>query len=306
MDTSAREHPQQYVDVLGKRMAYVEMGTGDPIVFQHGNPTSSYLWRNIMPALADQGRCIAVDLIGMGGSDKLEASGPGRYRFDEHARYLYACWEALGIRENVTFVVHDWGSALAFNWARLHPGSVKGIAFMEAIVAPYASMAEWRATVEAHGQGDDFDPNAPGIFSMLRSAEGERFVLEDNGFVEQLLPAFTLRALGEAEMAVYRRPFARAGEDRRPTLTWPREMPIGGEPADVVATVQACAEYLAATPTPKLFIRCNPGALIRGRHLELVRGFPNQEEVEVAGLHFAQEDCPEAIAGTLADWHRRL
>lgn len=296
---------KRFVEVNGRRMAWVETGTGDPIVFQHGNPTSSWLWREVMPHLAGYGRCIAVDLIGMGDSDKLPDSGPGSYRLAEQADYLYACWEALGIRDRVTLVLHDWGSMLGFDWARRHPQAVAGIAYMEAILRPWDSMDQWRRSVEAPALGAAFDPDAPGMFDLLRSPAGDAFCLQDNGFVEQLLPGFVLGDIAPEAMQEYRRPFLRAGEDRRPTLTWPREMPIAGEPADVVATSQACADFLATTDIPKLFIRCEPGALIRDEHLAFARSLPRQEEVSVPGLHFAQEDCPDAIGQAIADWYAR-
>src|SRR6266853_1259478 len=231
-------------------MAYVDVGDGDPIVLLHGNPTSSYLWRNVLPHLQPQGRCIAPDLIGMGDSDKLPNSGPGSYRFVEHRRYLDALLEALDVRERVTFVVHDWGSALGFDWANRHREALKGIAFMEAIV-----------------------PNA------------------------------ILRKLSDEEMAEYRRPFAEPGEGRRPTLTWPRQIPIEGEPADVTAIVTAYADWLATSNVPKLFLRAEPGGILaHGPVLDLARSFPAPTEVTIAGLHFVQEDSPDEIGRAIAVW----
>ena len=285
---SVEEHPKKFIEVNGKRMAYVEMGDGDPIVFQHGNPTSSYLWRNIMPALASRGRCIAVDLIGMGDSDKLDDPGPDSYRYVEHRDYLFAAWDQLGIRDNVTLVIHDWGSALGFDWACKHPERVKGIAYMEAIVCPM----HW----------DDWPDNARDIFQAFRSAAGEAVVLDKNVFVERVLPSSVMRELGEAEMAVYRRPFADAGEDRRPTLTWPRQIPIDGEPEDVTAIVNEYGKWLATSGVPKLFINADPGSILVGPQREFCRGFPNQEEVTVPGLHFIQEDSPAEIAAAIDSW----
>ena len=227
----AREHEKKTVEVLGKQMAYVEMGSGDPIVFQHGNPTSSYLWRNIIPHLADQGRCIALDLIGMGDSDKLDDSGPDRYTFVEHRRYFDAALEALGVTSNVTLVIHDWGSALGFDWANRHRDAVKGICYMEAIVRPLT----WEEWPDA----------ATEIFKGFRSPAGEEMVLDKNVFVEAVLPGSVVRDLSAAEMAVYRRPFSEPGEDRRPTLTWPRQIPLSGEPEDVVAIVAAQQDAIA-------------------------------------------------------------
>ena len=285
---SAAEHPKQFVEVAGQRMAYVEMGEGDPIVLQHGNPTSSYLWRNIMPALAEHGRCIAVDLIGMGDSDKLESSGPDRYRYTEHREFLFAAWEALGIRENVTFVIHDWGSALGFDWACQHPDKVRGIAYMEGIVCPVS----WDAWPEA----------ARDIFRAFRSEAGEQMVLEKNVFVERVLPGSIIRELTDEEMAVYRRPFAEPGEARRPTLTWPRQIPIDGEPQDVHDIVAGYSDWLTTSEVPKLFVNAEPGAILIGPQRDLCRAFPNQTEVTVAGIHFIQEDSAAEIAAAIVDW----
>lgn len=285
------EHPKQTVSVNGKTMAYVEMGKGDPIVFQHGNPTSSYLWRNIMPHLQDQGRCIAIDLIGMGDSDKLEDSGPERYSFMEHRQYLDGALDALGVKDNVTWVIHDWGSALGFDWANRHRESVNGIVYMEGIVRPVT----WEEWPEA----------ARGVFQGFRSPAGEEMVLDKNVFVERVLPGSILRELSDAEMEVYRRPFSVPGEGRRPTLTWPRQIPISGEPPEVVALVQEYAEWLASAELPKLFINAEPGAILIGPQREFCRSWPNQEEVTVKGNHFLQEDSPDEIGQAIADWRRR-
>ncbi len=238
---------KQFVDVHGLKMAYAECGDGAPIVFQHGNPTSSYLWRNVMPELAPLGRCIAVDLVGMGDSDKLADPGPGSYRYVEHREYLFEAWRRLGIGENVTFVVHDWGSALGFDWSCRNPDKVKGIAYMEGIVRPL-TWADWPA-------------DAREIFRGFRSAAGEAMVLDKNLFVERVLPGSILRTLSEEEMLAYRRPFLAPGEDRRPTLSWPREIPIDGEPADVHEIVAHYADWLSVTDVPKLFINDDPGAI---------------------------------------------
>ncbi|HAJ75917.1 MAG TPA: haloalkane dehalogenase [Gammaproteobacteria bacterium] len=289
---SAREHPKKSVNVNGKNMSYVEMGEGDPIVFQHGNPTSSYLWRNIMPQLADQGRCIALDLIGMGDSDKLEDSGPDRYTLLEHRDYFDAALETLGVEQNVTFVIHDWGSALGFDWANRHRESVMGIAYMEGIVRPVS----W----------DDWPEAARGVFQGFRSPAGEEMVLEKNTFVERVLPGSILRDLTDEEMEVYRRPFQNAGEDRRPTLTWPRQIPIEGEPAEVVELVQGYADWLSQSDVPKLFINAEPGAILIGPQREFCRSWPNQQEVTVAGNHFLQEDSPEEIGKAIAEWRQSI
>ena len=288
---NAEEHPKQKVEVHGRQMAYVEMGAGDPIVFLHGNPTSSYLWRNIMPAVSDLGRCLAPDLIGMGDSDKLEDSGPERYRFVEHTHYLDGWLEALGVKSNVVLVVHDWGSALGFHWANRHRDAVKGICYMEAVVRPIS----W----------DEF-PAARGVFQGFRSPAGDEMVLDKNVFVERILPGSVLRKLTDAEMAVYRRPFAEPGEGRRPTLTWPRQIPIDGEPADVVEIAQSYADWLSAADVPKLFINAEPGALIQGTVRDFCRTWPNQTEVTVKGSHFIQEDSPAEISEALKNWLQTL
>ena len=279
---------KHYLEVNGRQMAYVETGRGAPIVFQHGNPTSSYLWRNIMPALADLGRCIAVDLIGMGDSDKLDASGPDRYRYVEHREYLFAALAQLGLDTEVTLVLHDWGSALGFDWARQNAEKIRGIAYMEAIVRPVT----WQEWPDA----------ARDIFQAFRSAAGEAMILDKNLFVERVLPGSILRKLSDEEMSEYRRPFAQAGEDRRPTLTWPRQIPIDGEPADVVDIVQANAEYLTTSEVPKLFVNAEPGAILTGPQREFCRRFPNQTEVTVPGVHFVQEDSPAEIATAIREW----
>jgi len=290
MISAAFPYQKQRRRILGSEMAYVDVGQGDPIVLLHGNPTSSYLWRNVLPHLQPLGRCIAPDLIGMGDSDKLPNSGPGSYRFVEHRRHLDALLDALDVRERVTLVIHDWGSALGFDWANRHRESVKGIAFMEAIVRPQG----W----------DHWDVmNMRPFLVALRSDAGEKMVLEENFFIEKILPAAILRNFTADEMAQYRRPFAEPGEGRRPTLTWPREIPIAGEPADVNAIVNAYAEWLATSDLPKLFIKAEPGALLGGgENLDTVRSWPAQTEVTVAGVHFVQEDSPDEIGRAIADW----
>lgn len=285
---NAKEHTKHKIEVLGKQMAYVEMGEGDPVIFQHGNPTSSYLWRNIMPHVQDLGRCIALDLIGMGDSDKLEDSGPDRYTFAEHSRYFDAALEALGVTDKVTLVIHDWGSALGFHWANRNRDRVKGICYMEAIVRPI----EW----------GDFPDASRELFQAFRSPAGEQMILDSNVFVEKVLPGSVLRSMSEEEMNVYRRPFVQAGEDRRPTLTWPRQIPIDGEPADVVAVAQEYSTWLAESDLPKLFVNAEPGALITGRIRDFCRTWPNQTEVTVAGSHFIQEDSPDEIGLALRSW----
>jgi haloalkane dehalogenase len=288
MISADERYPKKKASVDGKSMAYVEVGSGDPIVFLHGNPTSSYLWRNVIPHLESQGRCIAPDLIGMGDSDKLAKSGMASYRFVEHRHYLDGLLQELEVAERVTLVVHDWGSALGFDWARRHPESVKGIAYMEAIVAPIS----W----------DDFPEPVRPVFQAFRSPAGEEIILQQNAFVEQVLPGAVMRKLSDAEMAVYRRPYEKPGESRRPTLTWPRELPIDDRPQDVVEIVRGYGSFLAESAIPKLFINAEPGAILRGRPREFCRTWPNQTEISVKGVHFVQEDSPDEIGRGIADW----
>ncbi len=283
MISAADPHERRRVAVLDSEMAYVDAGRGDPIVFLHGNPTSSYLWRNVIPHVARGGRCLAPDLIGMGASGKAPG---GSYRFVDHARYLDAWFEALGLAENVTVVGHDWGSALGFHWAARFPERVKALAYMEALVRPL-TWAEW-------------PDNARSIFQAMRSPAGESIILEKNVFVERILPGSVLRGLGEDEMRVYRAPWLAPGESRRPTLTWPREIPIEGEPADVVAIAESYARWLATTTTPKLFVNAEPGSILVGAQREFCRTWPNQREVSVRGSHFVQEDSPDEIGGAIA------
>lgn len=285
-------YKKQFAEVLGSRMAYVDVGSGDPIVFLHGDPTSSYLWRNVIPHLVPHGRCIAPDLIGMGDSAKLADSGPESYRFVEHRRYLDALLEQLGVYERVTLVVHDWGSGLGFDWANRHRDAVSGIAYMEAVVKPVS----W----------DDWPESARGIFQAFRSEAGESIILERNMFVEKVLPASILRTLSDEEMDAYRAPFREPGEGRRPTLTWPREIPVDGEPADVCQIVTDYGQWLASSEVPKLFINADPGSILTGPQREWVRTWPHQQEVTVPGIHFVQEDSADAIGQAIAEWYASL
>jgi haloalkane dehalogenase len=284
-------YPKKHQQVLGLEMAYVDEGQGDPIVFLHGNPNSSYSWRNIMPYVQKFGRVIAPDLIGMGDSEKLPDSGPDSYTFVEHRRYLDVLLDALGVRERVTFVVHDWGSALGFDWARRHPEAVRGIAYMEAIVMPLSS----RESSETGRK----------VFQELRSPAGEQKALEQNSFIEFNMPAGILRRLSEEEMNEYRRPFAEPGEGRRPTLTWPRQLPIDGEPADVTEIVTAYGEWLASSAVPKLYIQGDPGRLQPSQHA-FCSTWPAQSTVIVKGLHNLHEDSPDEIGQALANWLQHL
>jgi haloalkane dehalogenase len=282
----------RFRDVNGKRMAYIDEGDGDAIVFQHGNPTSSYLWRNVLPHLEGLGRLVACDLIGMGGSDKLSPSGPDRYNYAEQREYLFALWDALELGDRVVLVLHDWGGALGLDWANQHRDRVQGIAYMESVVMPIS----W----------SDFPAPVAGVFQGFRSSAGEQMVLEQNMFVENVLPGGVRRQITDEEMDHYREPFRNPGEDRRPTLSWPRNIPIDGEPADVVEVVKNYGSWLATSDVPKLFVNGEPGAIIRGAVREFVRTWPNQTEVTVDGVHFLQEDSPDQIGTAVADFVRRL
>jgi haloalkane dehalogenase len=285
--SSADAYERHRNSFLETEISYVDTGAGEPVVFLHGNPTSSYLWRNVIPHVEGLGRCLAPDLVGMGDSG---AAPDGSYRFVDHARYLDAWFEALGLT-NVTLVVHDWGSALGFYWAYRHPERVRGIAYMEAVVRPL-TWEEWR-------------DESRQIFQDLRSEAGEEMVLEKNLFIEGILPSAVLRDLTEEEMNVYRRPYLEPGESRRPTLTWPRELPINGEPEDVVSIVDDYSKWLAQSDVPKLFVNAEPGAILTGSQREFCRTWPNQEEVTVRGVHFVQEDSPHEIGEAVATFVRR-
>jgi haloalkane dehalogenase len=287
MINPAEDHlPRQRVRIVDTEMSYVTVGRGQPIVFLHGNPTWSYLWRNIIPHVSEFAHCLAPDLVGMGQS---AASPGGAYRFQDHARYLDAWFDALGLRENVTLVLHDWGSALGFYWASRHPERVRAIAYMEAILFP----REWDDLPEARAQ----------FFRDLRSEKGEHMILDENFFIEGLLPRLVMRPLTEMELEAYRRPFLTRAS-RLPTLVWPRELPIGGEPADVVAIVKNYGQWLLESPLPKLFLNAEPGSMLIGRSRDFCRRFPNQQEITVKGLHFIQEDCPGEIGNALARFVR--
>jgi haloalkane dehalogenase len=277
------------VDVLDSRMAYHERGEGAPVLLLHGNPTSSYLWRDVIPELEGCGRLIAPDLIGMGDSAKLPNPGPDTYRFTTHREYLGAFIDAvIGPAQSITFVVHDWGSALGFDWANHHRDRVRGIAYMEGIVRPVAGWEEWSAA-------------ATPIFQGFRSEKGEQMILDRNMFVERVLPGSVLRRLTEAEMAEYRRPYPER-EDRWPTLTWPRQIPIAGEPAEMVRIAADYSRWMAGNELPKLFVNAEPGAILIGAVREFCRTWKNQTEVTVPGSHFIQEDSGPAIGRAVADW----
>ena len=287
--SSQDPHPRQRIKTRGVEISYVDTGQGDPIVFLHGNPTSSYLWRNIIPYTKPLGRCLAPDLMGMGDSGP---SPNGEYRFADHSALLDKWFEDMSLNRNVTLVIHDWGSALGFHWAKRYPERVKGIVYMEAIVRPVS----WEEWPDAARQ----------VFQGFRSPAGEDMVLEKNVFVERVLPGSVLRQLTDKEMEVYRRPFLETGESRRPTLTWPRDIPIDGEPADVVQLVSEYAEWLSSSPIPKLFINAEPGAILSGSQREFCRTWPNQKEVTVKGSHFIQEDSPTEIGQAISEWYGKL
>lgn len=274
--------------INGQTMAWVDVGEGRPIVFLHGNPTSSFLWRNVIPHLSDQHRCIAPDLIGMGDSSKLPGSGVDTYRFVEHRTYLDGLLEYLDLGNEVTLVLHDWGSGLGFDWANRHRARIAGIVYMEAIVQP-VSWADW-------------PESARGIFQAMRGDAGEDLVLEKNIFVEKILPASIIRHLTDDEMDEYRRPYIEAGEARRPTLTWPREIPIEGSPSDVHDIVSAYSGWMAENEIPKLFINAEPGSILRGGPRSFCRTWLNQTEVTVDGIHFVQEDSPDQIGVAIREW----
>jgi haloalkane dehalogenase len=281
-------HPRRRIAVLDSEMSFVDAGKGDPIVFLHGNPTWSYLWRNIIPYAVSLGRCLAPDLIGMGQSGK---SPQRAYRFFDHARYLDAWFDALELRQRVTLVLHDWGSALGFYWAHRHAQRVRAIAYMEAIVRP----RDW----------SDFPAKRDGFFRKFRSPLGDQAILQENEFIERVLPNSVLRGLTDEEMQAYRSPYTDAAS-RLPMLAWPRELPIAGEPADVVAAVERYGRWLASSSLPKLLISAEPGSLLIGRGLEFCRRWPNQTEVAVRGMHFIQEDAPDEIGSALQRFLRGL
>lgn len=276
--------------VNGDGMAYTDSGAGEQIVFLHGNPTSSYLWREVLPEVAGLGRCLAPDLIGMGDSDKLPDSGAGSYTFVEHRSYLDGWFDAVGVGEHVTLVGRSWGAGLAFDWGRRHPEAVSGIVYMEAPVVP--------------GRWVDFPPQAAELFRALRSPAGEQLILEQNLFVEQILPAGVLEPLSEEAMTEYRRPYTTPGESRRPTLTWRRQIPIDDDPQDVAQIMRAYGNWLADSTIPKLFVNADPGQVLTGAAREFCRTWPNQTEVTVPGRHFIQEDSGTDIGRAIADWLR--
>jgi len=278
----------KFREVRGKRMAYIDEGEGDAIVFQHGQPSSSYVWRNVMPHLEGFGRLVACDLIGMGASEKLSPSGADRYSYAEQRDFLFALWDTLDLGERIVLVLDDWGATLGFDWARHHPDRVRGIVHMEAIAVPMS----W----------SDFPEQARPFFQALRSPAGEAMVLEQNIFIEKILPAAVLRSLNDEEMEHYRQPYGRPGEDRRPMLSWPRSLPIEGEPAEIAAVIRKNSAWLAESDVPKLFISGDPGQVVRGRIAEAIRSWSNDTEVTVKGRKLLQEDSPDEIGSAIANF----
>jgi haloalkane dehalogenase len=293
MISASMPYGKCFKSIKGKNIAYIDVGDGAPIVLLHGNPTSSYLWRNVVPHLEGIGRVIVPDLIGHGDSEKLpDSEGPERYSFEITYEYLAGLLEELNITEDVTLVIHDWGSALGFHWAKHHPEAVKGIAYMEAIVCPVT----W----------DDWPESARGIFKGFRSDKGEDLVLKRNMFVEAVLPSSVIRQMGEEEMNQYRKAFTRVA-DRQPTLNWPRQIPIDGEPPHMVDLVASYGEWMATNQElPKLFINADPGSILTGKARKFCRTWPNQKEVTVAGTHFIQEDSPVEIGIAVAEWLKTI
>jgi haloalkane dehalogenase len=289
---SVDEPTKRRQDVFAKRMAYVDIGRGRPVVFIHGNPASSYMWRNIMPHVAPLARCIAPDLIGMGDSDKLPGTDPGRYSFLEHRRYLDELLKSIGADRDVILVGQDWGGALAMDWAKRHPDRIRGIVYMETFFQPRS----W----------EEMDPAQRATFERLRSPEGEHLVLVENIFVEKVMPSRILRQLSNQEMTVYRRPYLNAGEDRRPTLTFPRELAVGGEPSHMVEIIRDYGNWMATSDVPKLFVNGEPGSIVTGAVRDFCRSWKNQHEVTVPGRHFLQEDSPDEIGVAIADWLQRI
>ncbi|MBA2653041.1 MAG: haloalkane dehalogenase [Tatlockia sp.] len=292
MISAEERYSKHEVRILGLKMAYIDEGVGDPIIFLHGNPSSSYEWRNVIPHLVNMGRCIAPDLIGMGDSDKLPNSGASSYRFIEHRKYLDALLDVLGVQNRVTLVLHDWGSALGFDWAYRHPQAIRAIAYMESFVTPITSWSEW-------------PEEAIELFQKIRSDAGEALVLDQNFIIESILPGCTVRQLSESERAVYRRPYNKPGESRRPTLTWPREIPIAGVPQDVHKIIKTYSTWLASSDIPKLFIEATPGAMFES-HRAIARTWPNQTHVKITGGHFVQEDSPEETGAAIVAWLQNL
>ena len=286
------KYTKKYQEVRNKKMAYVDEGNGDTFLFLHGNPTSSYLWRNIAPHVEDLGRVVIPDLIGMGDSDKLDGVDNEGYKYHGQYGYLTELFDQLDLGNNIHLIIHDWGSAMGFQFARENPDRIKSITYMEAIVMPLT----WEQWPDA----------ATKIFGLFRSEAGEELVLEKNFFVERILLADSATGYTDEEKAEYIRPFINAGEDRRPTLTWPRQIPLDGDPSEVVEEVRKNSEFHKDSEIPKLFINADPGSILVGEQREFARTWKNQTEVTVSGNHFVQEDSSEEIGAALRNFVKAL
>ena len=288
MINETMSYEKKFIDVESKKIAYIDEGHGDPIILIHGNPTSSFLWRNIVPELLNSGRVIVPDLIGQGDSEKLPVSdGSDRYSLEVAYKYVDGLLQNIGADNNVTLVIHDWGSGIGFLWAMRNPNAVKGVAYMEAIVKPMS----W----------DDWPEGGVGIFKGFRSEKGEDLILNRNMFIEGVLPSSVIRELSENEMNAYRAPHLKE-EDRQPLLNWPRQIPLEGEPKNVVSLVNDYGAFMSSSNIPKLFINADPGSILLGKQREFCRSWPNQKEVTVKGIHFIQEDSPVEIGQAVAEW----
>ena len=285
-------YEKKFIDVESKKIAYIDEGHGDPIVLIHGNPTSSFLWRNIVPELLNSGRVIVPDLIGQGDSEKLPVSdGSDRYSLEVAYKYVDGLLQNIGADNNVTLVIHDWGSGIGFLWAMRNPNAVKGVAYMEAIVKPMS----W----------DDWPEGGVGIFKGFRSEKGEDLILNRNMFIEGVLPSSVIRELTEKEMNAYRATHIKE-EDRQPLLNWPRQIPLEGEPEDIISLVNDYGAFMSSSNIPKLFINAEPGSILLGKQREFCRSWPNQKEVTVKGIHFIQEDSPVEIGQAVAEWLKTI
>ncbi len=286
------KYEKKFIDVNGKQMAYVDEGSGDTVLFLHGNPTSSYLWRNIAPHVEDTNRIVIPDLIGMGDSEKLDGEDNSGYKYHGQYEYLTGLMDKLDLGDSIHLVIHDWGSAMGFQFARENPSRIKSITYMEAIVMPLT----W----------DQWPDMATKIFGLFRSEAGEELVLEKNFFVERILLGDSLSGYSDEEKEEYIRPFINSGEDRRPTLTWPRQIPLDGEPKEVVDEVTKNADFHKNSEIPKLFINADPGTILTGDQREFVRSWKNQKEITVKGNHFVQEDSAEEIGSALNEFIKNL
>ncbi len=286
-------YEKKFIEVNGLRMAYVDEGKGDPIVFVHGNATSSYMWRNILPHMEGLGRLVALDNIGQGDSDKIPDSGPDSYMIPEHQEYFDAALDALGVRENVTFVMHDWGGTLGLSWAMRHPEAVKAFAHCEIVAANHERYSDYH-----DGHGDRL--------KAARGPDGEALVLEDNFFVERVFTGGVMREIDAETMAEIRRPYEAPGEARRPTLSWVRQIPIEGKPAFVAELTAQLSGWAATTDYPKLFIEADPGQIILEADHKVFATWPNHSKITVRGLHHPQEDSPDDIGRGLAAWYKQI